>query len=243
MEKRWALVTGASRGIGRAIALALAKSGINVYVHFAREKEKANEVVASCLTHGVEAMLVDADFSHSDACQRLVAKLPRKPDILINNAGSPLYGLLTDADPAEIARHIRINLLAPIELTRLVVPHMVRNRFGKIVNIASVWGICGAAMETVYSAANGGLIAFTKALAKELAPNGITVNAVAPGAIDTAMVRNYLAPEILSDLAEQIPLGRLGTVDDVAGVVSFLLSPAADYMTGQVISPNGGWHC
>jgi 3-oxoacyl-[acyl-carrier protein] reductase len=162
------------------------------------------------------------------------------PDILVNNAGKAHYGMLADVTEEEWDEVMAVNLKGTFLCSQIFMPYMVSQRFGRIINVSSVWGISGASCEVAYSASKGGVNAFTKALAKELAPSGVTVNAVAPGAVNTAMLNN-LQEEELRMLEEEIPAGRLASPEEVASLVYFLALPESGYITGQVISPNGGW--
>jgi 3-oxoacyl-[acyl-carrier protein] reductase len=236
-----AVVTGASRGIGRSIALTLAKAGAVVVVNYRRSREAAEEVAALCRQAGSRAYPVQADVAVPEDVRRLIAAAAEigPPRILVNNAGISRSKLLLDTTLDDWNDLIRNNLTAPFLCTQAVLPHMIRERYGRIINISSIWGIAGGSYEVAYSASKGGLIAFTKALAKEVASAGITVNAVAPGAIDTDMLAD-LSDEDREVLIDETPMGRLGKPEDVAHCVLFLASPGASYLTGQVISPNGG---
>ncbi len=233
---RTALVTGAGGGIGSAIAMRLASDGYTVIFH--SHTKDCGKPAAS--VHGIA---VRADLSDASQVENMVSEILAQVgavDILVNNAGISVSGLLTDIDPQTRRRLYDVNLLAPIELTRLLLPSMVRRKSGCIVNISSMWGQVGASCEVDYSAAKAGLIGFTKALAQEVAPSGIRVNCVAPGVIRTPMLDCYDA-ETLASLAEETPLGRLGTPEDIAGSVSFLCSEQAGFMTGQILGVNGGF--
>jgi len=237
-----AIVTGAARGIGRAIALALAREGAAVVVNYRTHKELAEQVVQAVRAMGSDAVAVQADVTCPDAARALVqAALDRwgRVDILVNNAGVALYRLLLDMSVDEWDALMAVHLRGAFNCSQAVLPHMLRAGRGRIINISSVWGQVGAANEVAYSTAKAGLIGFTRALAKEVGRAGITVNAVAPGAIETDML-NGLSDAERAELAEDIPLSRLGRPDDAAAAVVFLASPAGGYLTGQVISPNGG---
>ncbi|GJM71372.1 hypothetical protein HMSSN036_35880 [Paenibacillus macerans] len=162
------------------------------------------------------------------------------PDILVNNAGISHYGLLSDVTEEEWDDVMNVNLKSVFMCSQLFMPYMIRQRFGRIINVSSVWGISGGSCETVYSAAKGGVNAFTKALAKELAPSGVTVNAVAPGAVRTEMMERFDEGE-LKQLEEEIPAGRLASPQEISSLIYFLALPESGYITGQIISPNGGW--
>ncbi|CAH8710299.1 SDR family oxidoreductase [Paenibacillus thiaminolyticus] len=237
------LVTGASRGIGAAIAHRFASVGMKVIIHYLNSHEAANEVARTCLAYGGEAITIRADLRSAEQIDRMKSKLDElgfTPDILVNNAGTAYYGLFTDVTEEEWDDCMNINLKGMFLSTQRFAPHMISQKYGRIINVSSVWGITGASCEVMYSTAKGGVNAFTKSLAKELAPSGVTVNAVAPGAVDTDMMKHLDTSE-RSALEEDIPAGRLGTPDEIASLVYFLALPESSYITGQVISPNGGW--
>jgi 3-oxoacyl-[acyl-carrier protein] reductase len=236
-----AIVTGASRGIGRAIAVSLARAGAYVVVNYIQSKSAAEKVVAEIREAGSKAIAVQADVTDPQDVSRLIMSATELgiPRILVNNAGIASARLLLDTGLDEWERLLKSNLTAPFLCTKAVLPYMLRENYGRIINISSIWGISGGSFEVAYSASKGGIIAFTKALAKEVARSGITVNAVAPGAIETEMLQT-LSTDQLQAIQEETPVGRLGHPDDVSHAVLFLASPSASYMTGQVISPNGG---
>ncbi len=239
---RVAVITGASRGIGAAIAISLAKAGAAVVINYLSNQARAEAVANSCRTYGSRAITVQADVTDFHAVERLIKTTANElgePDILINNAGRARSALLLDTTEELWDELMDANLKAPFFCVKTVLPGMIKKHFGRIVNISSIWGISGGSYEVAYSASKGGLIALTKALAKELGPSGITVNAVAPGAIETDML-NDLTVDDLKQISEETPVGRLGTPEDVASVVLFLVSPGASFITGQIISPNGG---
>lgn len=236
-----AIVTGASRGIGRSIAITLGRAGANVVVNYLTSEQSAREVVQTIQALGSKAILVQADVTQEEQVERLVtaATALGSPQILVNNAGITQSRLLLDTSLEEWDRMIKSNLTAPFLCTKAVLPYMLRTGYGRIINISSIWGISGGSYEVAYSASKGGIISFTKALAKEIGPSGITVNAVAPGAIETDMLQSLSQEEVLQ-LQARTPVGRLGHPDDVANAVLFLASPRTSYITGQIISPNGG---
>lgn len=232
-----ALVTGGSRGIGAAVARRLAADGYRVAInyHFARAQ-------AESLAEELGGIAVQADVSDSAQVQKMVDTVLEKfcqLDILVCNAGVAWQGLLQDMRDEEWRKVLGTDLDGVFFCCRAVLPHMIGQKSGKIVTMSSMWGQVGASCEAAYSAAKAGVIGLTRALAKEVGPSGISVNCVAPGVIDTEM-NQKLGQEALAELAEETPLGRLGTAADIAGCVSFLCSPAADFVTGQVLSANGG---
>ncbi|MDO7905767.1 SDR family oxidoreductase [Paenibacillus sp. JX-17] len=237
------LVTGGSRGIGAAIAERFASVGMKVVIHYQQSHEAANEVARDCLEYGAKVMTVCADLRSKEQIERMKEKLETfdmLPDILVNNAGISHYGLLADVTEEEWDNVMSVNLKGTFLCTQAFMPHMISQRYGRIINISSVWGISGASCEVLYSATKGGINAFTKALAKELAPSGVSVNAVAPGAVETSML-DHLAEDELQMLSDEIPAGRLAKPDEISSLVYFLALPDSGYITGQVISPNGGW--
>ncbi|WP_342561450.1 3-oxoacyl-ACP reductase FabG [Paenibacillus sp. FSL R7-0345] len=237
------LITGGSGGIGGAIAERFASVGMNIVIHYMNSHEAANDVARRCLAMGAKVMTVAADMKDRSQLVRMAERLESSgmlPDILVNNAGKAHYGMLADVTEEEWDEVMAVNLKGTFLCSQIFMPYMVSQRYGRIINVSSVWGISGASCEVAYSASKGGVNAFTKALAKELAPSGVTVNAVAPGAVNTAMLNN-LHEEELRMLEEEIPAGRLASPGEVASLVYFLALPESGYITGQVISPNGGW--
>jgi 3-oxoacyl-[acyl-carrier protein] reductase len=240
LEGRIALVTGASRGIGRAIAEALAAAGARVVVNYARSPEAAAAVVAAIEATGGQAWSHQADVADEEQVEAMVkAVLEREGriDVLVNNAGITRDGLLMRMKTADWRSVIDLNLTGVFLCTRAVSRTMLKARAGRIVNITSVVGLMGNPGQANYSAAKAGVIGFTRSTAAEFAGRGITVNAVAPGFIATEMTKDLDTDRILA----AIPLGRLGQPEDVAGVVRFLAAdPAAAYITGQVLAVDGG---
>jgi 3-oxoacyl-[acyl-carrier protein] reductase len=237
------LVTGGSRGIGAAIAERFATVGMKVAIHYLEAHEAANDTARRCLRHGAEVLTVTADLRSREQIERMQEKLLKHgmvPDILVNNAGISHYGMLADVTEAEWDNIMNVNLKGMYLTTQTFMPHMISQRYGRIINVSSVWGIAGASCEVLYSTAKGGMNAFTKALAKELAPSGITVNAVAPGPVDTSMMNHFDLAE-KEAIAGDIPAGRFAQPEEIASLVYFLGLPESGYINGQIISPNGGW--
>ena len=236
-----ALVTGASRGIGRAIAQALAAAGAQVVVNYARSSTAAEELVGQITADGGSAMALQADVSKADQVDTLIGTLLEKfgrLDILVNNAGITRDTLLLRMKPEDWQAVIDLNLTGVFLCTRAVAKTMLKQRSGRIINIASVAGQMGNPGQANYSAAKAGVIGFTKTAAKEMAPRGVTVNAVAPGFIETDMTSELPNTE---EILKFIPLGRFGKPEDIAGMVCFLAAdPAAAYITGQVFNVDGG---
>ena len=242
MEKT-AIVTGASRGIGAAAALALAAQGCRVAVCCRTRRDSAESVAARIRAAGGTAAVFCADVSDEAAVRTMFAQVEQTlgpADILVNNAGVAQQKLFTDITAAEWDAMFGVCVKGAFHCCQAALPHMIRQKWGRIINISSMWGQVGASCEVAYSAAKAGVIGLTRALAKELGPSGITVNCVAPGVIDTEMNRQ-LSQETKAALAEETPLERLGTPEDVAQAIWFLASPAGDFFTGQVLSPNGGY--
>lgn len=235
-----ALITGGGRGIGRAVALALAAAGAAVCVNYRQDRAAAAAVASAC-GRGAFACQADvADPAQAEALVQAAAARLGRLDILVNNAGHSLDKLLMDTSVDEWDRLMAVHLRGAYTCTRAALPHLLAAGGGRIVNMSSIWGLAGGAGEVAYSTAKAGLIGFTRALAKELGRSGITVNCVAPGIIATDML-SHLSAGALADLAEATPVGRLGRPEDVAAAVAYLVSPAADFVTGQVLSPNGGF--
>lgn len=237
-----ALVTGASRGIGREIAFRLAKEGYAVILHYNRNESRARELTDEIHGLKVPVLAVKADFAIPGDIQKMFKTIFTQfsgIDVLVNNAAVAEQKLFTDLTESDWQRMFDINVKSAFLCAKESIPSMIRKQHGRIINLSSIWGVAGASCEVHYSASKAALIGFTKALAKELGPSGITVNCVAPGVIDTDMNRQ-LPAETLSALAQEAPLGRLGTPEDVAHTVLFLASEQAGFITGQVISPNGG---
>lgn len=229
------LITGASRGIGAAAARAFAQNGDSVVINYNKSE---NEALA--LADDIGAQAIKADVSDSAAVKAMFVRareLFGHIDVLVNNAGIEWQGLLTDMREEEWDKLMSVNLKGAYICCREAVPDMVSRRFGRIINITSMWGDAGASCEAAYSASKAGLAGLTKALAKELAPSGVTVNAVSPGCIDTDMMRHY-GNEEMKDILSDIPLGRMGDAAEVANTVLFLARNS--YITGQIIRINGG---
>ena len=237
-----ALVTGGSRGIGRAIALTLAKEGAAVAINFAGNAAAAEEVKSLIEAEGGKAMVVQADVSNTEAVDNMVKAVVEEfggIDILVNNAGITRDGLLMRMKEEDWDAVIDTNLKGVFYCTKVVSKLMMKKRSGRIVNMSSVVGLTGNAGQANYAAAKAGVMGFSKSMAKELASRGITVNMVAPGYIDTDMT-SVLPEKVREAMVAGIPLGRTGSAEDVAGAVLYLVSDYASYVTGQVINVDGG---
>lgn len=237
-----AVVTGGATGIGEAIVRALCRDGFAVAINYNRSEAEAYALASELCATGNNVIAVKADVSSSKEVNEMINTVKSElgtPHVLVNNAGIAQQKLFTDITDEDWNRMIGINLTGAFNACRAVLPFMVHEKSGKIINISSMWGQVGASCEVHYSAAKAGLIGLTKALAQETAPSGITVNCVAPGAVDTKMMASFTKEDINS-LCEEIPLERLGKAEEVADVVAFLASDRAAYITGQVIGVNGG---
>ena len=242
MARKTVLVTGSSRGIGKAIAIKYAKKGYNVVINCAHRQEQLMQTQLEIEDFNVDCLAWLGDVGDYGRCEELFTQIRKRfgsLDVLVNNAGISYIGLLQDMKPEDWDRIVRTNLTSTFNCCRLAVPMMLSKKQGKIINISSVWGVSGASCEVAYSATKGGINAFTKALAKELAPSNIQVNAIACGAIDTEM-NHFLHREDLISLMEEIPAGRLGKAEEVADL-AYHLGYKESYLTGQVIGLDGGW--
>ncbi|MEW4193431.1 3-oxoacyl-[acyl-carrier-protein] reductase [Bacillus altitudinis] len=242
LTNKTAVVTGASRGIGRSIAIDLAKKGANVVVNYSGNEAKANEVVDEIKALGQQAFAVKADVSNAEEVQELMKQAVDtfgSIDILVNNAGITKDNLLMRMKENEWDDVININLKGVFNCTKAVTRQMMKQRSGRIINVASVVGVCGNPGQANYVAAKAGVIGLTKTTAKELASRHITVNAVAPGFISTDMT-DKLDENVQTEMLKQIPLARFGAPEDISNVVVFLASEGAGYITGQTIQVDGG---
>ncbi len=236
------LVTGSSRGIGRAIAEELAIEGYKIAINCRAESREAEELYNNLHDRGIPCGLYYADVTDYTAVEAMAEAITQElgpVTHLVNNAGFAQQKLFCDITPAEWRQMMGVHLDGAFNTCRIFLPEMVRRHSGAIVNIASMWGETGGSCEVHYSAAKAGLIGLTKALAKEVGPSGVRINGVSPGVIDTAMLADFDS-ETRHSLAEETPLMRLGTPQDVAYAVAFLLSDKAGFITGQILSPNGG---
>jgi len=241
--KKIALVTGASRGIGRGIALQLGREGWDVCVNYIQQKEAAEAVAAELRAMGRRAMVHQADVADGEAVAAMVRAAEQELgpiSLLVNNAGIAGQCLFQDVTDEMWNRYMAVNLGGARNTIRAVLPRMIHEKEGCIINISSMWGLRGASCEVTYCCTKAALIALTRSLALELAPSHIRVNCVAPGVIDTDMVQ-VLGQETLDALAEQTPLGRLGTPEDIAHAVAFFASDKASFLTGQVLTADGGF--
>ena len=237
-----ALITGATRGIGKAIAIRLANAGFDIALNYRKENDDLTNTKSEIEKAGVDCLPVQGDISSFKDCERIAKEIFDKfgkIDVLVNNAGITKDMLLMRMKPEDFLSVVDVNLIGTFNMTRNVVPYMVKARSGKIVNISSVVGIEGNAGQTNYSASKAGIIGFTKSLARELGSRNILVNAVAPGFIETDMTA-VLSDSVRDEIAKKISLKRMGIAEDVAGVVEFLCGEASSYVTGTVIPVTGG---
>lgn len=237
-----ALITGATRGIGKAIAIRLANAGFDIALNYRKENDDLTNTKSEIEKAGVDCLSVQGDISSFEDCERIAKEIFDKfgkIDVLVNNAGITKDMLLMRMKPEDFSSVVDVNLIGTFNMTRNVVPYMVKARSGRVVNISSVVGIEGNAGQTNYSASKAGIIGFTKSLARELGSRNILVNAVAPGFIETDMTA-VLSDSVRDEIAKKISLKRMGTAEDVAGVVEFLCGEASSYVTGTVIPVTGG---
>lgn len=239
-----ALVTGGSGEIGGAICESFAKQGYNVVINYNKSKENAMKLLKKLQTeYGICAIALKADITKRDEVENMISDIKEQfgcVDILVNNAGISKIELFTDVSPCDWHKMIDTNLNGAFHCTQCVLPDMIRRHKGSVINISSMWGQTGASCEVCYSTAKAGLIGFTKALAKELAPSNIRVNCVAPGVIKTKML-DEIDESALNELVEETPIGRLGTPDDIANAVLFLTQESSSFITGQILGVNGGF--
>ena len=244
-KEGYAIVTGGSRGIGAALCLQLAQEGYDVVVNYVSDtsKEKAEALMVKMEEmHGVKSISVQADISDYEQCRKIVetsvSTFGKNIAVLVNNAGAAAGKRYLQCTPEELKLTVETDLLGAIYLTQLAVPYMMEQGYGAIVNIASTAGIMGSYNDVAYSSSKAGIIGFTKSIAREFGPNGITVNSIAPGLITTDIIHN-LPPERLELMKKEILLGDLGEPQDIADALSYIIN--AKFLTGQIISPNGGY--
>lgn len=238
------VITGGSRGIGKGVALCLGEKGYNIVINYAKNQTAAEETAEEVRKLGGNAEIFKADVSEWEEAKALIdfsAEKFGKIDALVNNAGIALTPLPFDmTDYAEWKRVFDVNVFGAFNCTKAVLPYMISKKSGSIVNVSSVWGITGGSCEAVYSSSKAALIGFTKAMAKELAPSGIRVNAVAPGIIETKM-NSHLSVEEIKEIEKEIPLGKMGTIEEIGKLIAFLCDDRSSYITGEIIKADGGW--
>ena len=238
-----ALITGSSRGIGRAIALRLGKEGYDICINFIEREDKALEVKSMLEAMGCRAMIYRADVAKRSEVEAMVAAVKAKfgaISLLVSNAGIAGQCLIQDVSDEMWDRFFNVNVRGAFNCAQAVLPDMISKKQGNIITISSIWGLRGASCEVVYSATKAALIGLSKSLAMELAPSGIRVNCIAPGVIDTDML-DSLPEEIMDSLADMTPMGRIGRPEDIAGAVAFFAKEEASFITGQVLTADGGF--
>ncbi len=240
--KKIAFITGATRGIGKQIAITLAEAGYDIAINYRKENEELKNTKQEIEQTGAKCLSLQGDVSNYDDCERIAKQIIEeyeKIDVLVNNAGIIKDTLLMRMKKEDFEDVINVNLVGTFNMTKNVIPYMMKNRRGRIINISSVVGVSGNAGQANYAASKAGIIGFTKSLAKEVGSRNILVNSIAPGFIETAMT-DVLKEEIKEEIAKTIPLKRMGKAQDVANVVKFLASEESSYITGQVIHVDGG---
>ncbi len=240
--KRTVFITGGTRGIGRELVETFAANGYNVAFCYKSSRDKANKIISELSARNINALALECDVSSYKAVERAYADIKAHfgfADTVINNAGVSRYALFTDEKECDFDRIVNQNLKSVYNTCNIFVRDMISRKFGRIINMSSVWGVCGASMETLYSMTKAGVIGLTKALAKELAPSGVTVNSIAAGYIDTEMNSRFTAEEKKA-IIDEIPIGRAGNVRDVAAAALYLASENAGFVTGEILNVNGG---
>lgn len=244
MTKGCAIVTGASRGIGAETAKELARLGFPVIINYNKNAEKAKQILEYVAEHGGTGCTYKADVANRTEVDEMVAFAINqygRIDVLVNNAGVAQQKLFTDITSDDWNKMVSVNLGGVFNCCQAVLPHMIHEKSGRIINLSSIWGTVGASCEVHYSAVKAGIIGLSKALAKEVAPSGITVNCVAPGCIMTDMLTQDCDEETVRLLTEETPLGRIGTPKDISQAIGFLAGDKASFITGQVLGVDGGF--
>ena len=242
MKNNTVLVTGASRGIGREIALNLARKGFLVVANYNKSDDKANELLEISSKESLNLNIYKADVSNRAEVKKMIDFIINKYnkiDVLINNAGISSFGVFTDITDLEWNNVVNTNLYSAFCVTQEILPYMIHEKNGCIINISSIWGLAGSSCESLYSISKAGIDAMTKSLAKELGPSNIRVNSISPGIIDTDMNKN-LSLEQINEIKNEIPLQNIGIPSDISKCVDWLVED--NYTTGQIISINGGWY-
>lgn len=240
--KKTALITGATRGIGKQIAITLAQAGYDIAINYRKENEELKSTKQEIEQTGAKCLTLQGDVSNYEDCERISKQIIEeygKIDVLVNNAGITKDTLLMRMKKEDFEDVINVNLVGTFNMTKNIIPYMMKNRNGRIINISSVVGVSGNAGQANYAASKAGIIGFTKSLAKEVGSRNILVNSIAPGFIQTAMT-DVLKEEIKEEISKTIPLKRMGEAQDVANIVKFLASEESSYITGQVIHVDGG---
>ena len=241
-NRKTVIVTGASKGIGADIAIHFAEKGYNVVINYNSSAPSALLLQRSLAENGYPVIAHKANVTNKLEVELMIKEAIYhfgSVDVFVNNAGIAYEGLLTETEDYDIDNILNVNLRGVINCCKAILPHMIENKSGKIINISSIWGITGASCESIYSASKAGVIGLTKALAKEVGPSNITVNCIAPGIIDTQM-NAELSVEEVNEFTSKLPISRIGTTTEIAETVLFLASDAANYITGQTIAVDGG---
>jgi 3-oxoacyl-[acyl-carrier protein] reductase len=238
--RKYILITGASGGIGQAVALKLALKGYNLYLHYNQNGDSIRTLLGKLEEFAGEYLPIQADLTAADGYKKIASEI-FSLDGIVHCSGNSQYGIFTDLEIHDVENLMLIHVINPIMLTKELLPKLTGKRAGSIIVITSIWGQTGGSCEVAYSAAKGAQISFVKALSKEVALNGIRVNAIAPGAVETGMMARFTSEE-LEDLNAEIPMGRMGRPEEIADGVSYLLSEESSYITGQVLAMNGGWY-
>ncbi|MTT32874.1 SDR family NAD(P)-dependent oxidoreductase [Terrilactibacillus sp. BCM23-1] len=244
MNKGTALITGASGGIGLETARKLAAEGWSLYLHYYQGSTPIQSLSDELAIMYPKQFFstIQADLSVKTGPKELIEQLMDPIDCVVYNCGKSHVALMTEVDHETLDAFIQLNLTSPFVILQELLPHMIHQKKGKIIFVSSIWGITGASMEVMYSMVKGGQNTLIKALAKEVAPSQISVNGVAPGAVDTQMMKDFSA-EDLAFIKEDIPMGRLANPAEIADLIGYLVSPSANYINGQIISINGAWYC
>ncbi|MGE6261196.1 elongation factor P 5-aminopentanone reductase [Heyndrickxia sporothermodurans] len=237
---KYVLITGASGGIGTSTAIEMAKSGWNLYLHYNRNKASIEKLLKKLEQYNVEMIPIQADLSTEAGISKLLSSIFHI-DAICYVSGISHYGLFIDTDDEILEKMWRIHVYAPLKIIKCLLPKLMKNPFSHVVLVSSIWGQTGGSCEVEYSTVKGAQISFVKALSKEVARNGVRINAVAPGAVDTQMMSNF-TEEDQNILKEEIPIGRFAQPEEIADTIHFLLSEKASYITGQVLAVNGGWY-
>ncbi|HET7629121.1 MAG TPA: SDR family oxidoreductase [Bacillales bacterium] len=238
--RKFALVTGASGGIGSAVARRLAADGFSLYLHYNQNRQAIDDVLVELSQLGCAAVKVQADLSLTDGARRLLAQINDPIDVIVHNSGSSFVGLLTDMSDEQVRDFVQLHVTSPVLLTKQLLAGMIHRKSGKIVVVSSVWGRVGASTEVLYSTVKGALDSFVKSLAKEVAPSGLSVNGIAPGAVDTKML-DHLTEAEKQSLKDEIPMGRFAAPDEIADLAAFLVSEKAAYINGEIVTIDGAW--
>lgn len=238
------LITGASGAIGQATARKIAESGYSIYLHYNTGEKRANDLSQELSAQYPDQFFtcVQADLSETRGTEKLLGELDFPVSGIVYNCGKSQVGLFQDVPEHIVQEFVQLQLTSPFRLIQHLIQPMIRAKKGRIIFVSSIWGLTGASTEVLYSMVKGGQNTFVKALAKEIAPSGITANAVAPGAVNTPMM-NEFSKENIELVKDEIPMGRMARPDEIASLIQFLMSPASSYISGQVISANGAWYC